>query len=843
MNILYFVEPRQELGNPLFRLGTIRNHVSKEIVELKKTTPSTTDVRLLTSTQVAKSALSEGLLDGVVLHTINQSIIEKKFPDSKAAASAWYTGAYTLNDEKVMQRLCRKSLGKFVPDIIICYESAAPYLKTLFPKAAFLNSMLGIFSRAPYPETGCFDPFGIYADSYIRKFASELLALKIDTKQSQMLTRLREKYSKFIDSNNPIRAQDIRGNYNKVLLVPLQVTGYFAFDDNLPENSDINNQLQLIKSILESVDSSVGVYVTLHGAEADVMTNGIIESLQSEYPNLLYNENIQKIRWSSQWILPYVDGVATVSSSVGLQSLFWKKPIFIIGHSHLATFNAGELESAHNILEQESDFDGALYHLLTKYYPLMSNKVQDGHWLYSFFLKAVEKHRSGEIGFDYFETQSNSDEEVFENFLSGIQTVQTLKDLKKHTSHMTPTNLVNVNEIKYQINNHDVISFDIFDTLITRKLMHPNHVFDLMHKEATDVFEFEGLSIKQFGGFRSLRERAANRIIRQAKSDNVEEISFNAIYEEMRKLTGLSKRAILVLRKLELKTEKDVTSIRQLGYDLYSYAQSLGKKVIFVSDMYLNSKDIEFLVKQNGYTNYQKCYVSSKYNKLKKSGSLFEVVKADHPGQSILHMGDNHLADVLKAVEAGLTAYHLPLISQTYMASLIAKDIFSKSEVDDCLGSSLMHGVISRKFYDNHINELDWFNGSPYRMGFEACGPILLGFTKWILEQAIRDGVEDLYFLARDGYLIKDIYDKISVNISNAPKSHYLLASRRCYNTANLKTEQDIFDSLSLTFSRTPLHKIMEARYGISLQEIDKTTIKQAGLTSVNDVIDIKIRS
>ena len=841
MNILYFLEPREELGKPTFRLGTVRNHISKEILALKESNKDNV-IKLLTSFEVKKACLEENLLTTDDFFTIKQKELKKYFPDEREASRKFFREIFDQHEEKIMHRICRKAMGSWIPDIIICYEGAAPYLKSLFPNAAFLNSSLGMFSRAPFPELGCFDPFGVFKNSYLKKFEKELRGLKATPYQVELLDRLRTTYSEYIERLNPIKASDIPGDFEKIILVPLQVSGYFAFDDNLPETTNYNNQLDFIKYVLDSTPSSVGVYVTLHGAEDDIFNDEMLNKLRQKYSNFLFNPEIQKIRWCSQWLLPFVDGVATVSSSVGLQAVIWQKPVFAIGNSHVSAFNAGDLSDAVNLMQEKHDFDGALFHLLSSYYPLMQDEVHCGEWLNNFFNHAIEKHKNGRFNFDYF--KKPKDENIpIEKIISRLNNLQTLSDIERFASHMDATRVVDVELTKKKILEHDVISFDIFDTLITRRLMHPNHVFDLMQYEAKEIFQAEGLDIKRFGGFRNLRERAANRVIRVAKREGSEEILFKDVYSEIKKLTGMSNEAVLKLRRLELRIEKEVITIRGLGKELFDFAISQEKEVILVSDMYLDKQDIEFFLKKNNISGYSKCYVSSNLNKLKKTGSLFKIVLNDYASEKIIHFGDNHLSDVLRAVESGLTAIHLPMINETYMASRLARDTLTNSDVADSVSSSLMHGVISRQFYDNKIFSKNWFDSSPYRMGFEACGPILLGFTKWVLESAIRDGVEDLYFLARDGYLVKKIYDQIAKHNSNAPRSHYLLASRRCYNTASLKTEQDILDSMSLSFSKVPLYKIMEARFGIHRNEISKHSLQSSGLDNLDQIVDIKRKS
>lgn len=841
MKVLYFLEPREELGNPIFRLGTVRNHISKEMDALNSL-GNKCDARLLTSEAVKKASLKEGLLTSDVFFSISQSVLKKHFPNEQLISSQFFNNQYSQKDSKIMQRLCSKAIGAWVPDVVVCYEGAAPYLREMYPNAAFLNSTLGMLSRAPYPELGCFDPCGIFKNSYIKKFEKELKELKATSHQIELLDRFRKTYKEYINQNNPISRSDIPGTFDRIILVPLQVSGYFAFDDNLPKETKYENQLDFVRYVLEQVPSTIGVYVTLHGAEDKLFDDVTLTQLRKKFPNFLFCSELQKIRWSSQWLLPFVDGVATVSSSVGLQALIWKKPVFIHGDSHISPFNAGNLSEVERILDREYNFDGALFHLLTRYYPLMQEQVQNADWLYSFLKKSIDKQCAGEIQFDYFDPPKNESVAI-QKLIDNLNNMQTMNDLERFASHIPSRKIVDLAAAKKRILKHDVISFDIFDTLITRRLMHPNHVFDLMHYEAKKIFKDNGQDIGSYGGYRNLRERAANRVIRRTKAQGGEEILFKDIYNEIKALTGLTHDAILKIRTLELKTEKDIITVRALGQELYEFALAHGKPIILVSDMYLDKSDIEFILQKNGFQNYSKLYVSSDYNKLKKTGTLFNEVKSDFKNKKIIHFGDNYLSDVLRAAESGFTSVHLPLINETYMASRLAKDTLNPAEVSDSVSSSIMHGVISRKFYDNKLFENSWFDNSPYRMGFEACGTILLGFTKWVMDSAIRDGVEELYFLARDGYLVKKIYDQISKHVPSAPKSHYLLASRRCYNTASLKTEQDILNSTSLSFSQVPLYKIMEARFGINRNEIDLRTVRAAGLASLDQLVDIKRRS
>lgn len=838
MKILYFLEPSKELGKKLFRLGSIRNHINNEIEALFSSNLPI-ELNILCSQEVAEAAKSENLLINANVFTIAQKEFDRFF-DKYGSVGLWYSKRYTEKDLRTAKALCRKALGKLEPDVIICYEGCAPYLQEMYPEAVFINSTLGMLSRAPFPETGCLDIFGVFKDSYLSKFKDELNGLKLSVSEKNNLQRFRQSYIDFCSLYNPVTESDVRCGFQSVLLLSLQVSGYFAFDENTPQEQNINNQIDLIKYVLGRVSSDIGVFVTLHGAECTPEIENEIDKLKLEFNNLIYNKDIQRIKWCSQYVLPFVDGVVTVSSSVGLQAALLNKKVYVVGKSHLNLFDCGPLEDAHLHLNKKCDFDNVIHYLLSCYYYDMSTKIQNGIWLFNFFKTMLSAHRNNRL--DFYVYKEFYDENAIDTLIGNMRVSQALSDIESCSPHLPSSRVIDLSKAKKEILKYNVISFDVFDTLITRNLMHPNHIFDLMQPAADEIFKSEGIQLLSFGTYRNLRERAANRLIRKAKNSGIEEIAFKDIYEEIRALTNISKSATLKLRKLELETEKAVIVVRNSGKELYDFAYKNNKTIILVSDMYLGADDINFLLRKNGFINHSDLFVSSELNKLKKSGSLYLPVKEKY-GNDILHFGDNHLSDVLRATEAGISAIHTPMISETYCASKIINENDDSKKIFDSLGGSLTHGVISRKFYDNVIENDSWFNGSAYQLGYQACGSILLGFTKWIIEQAIRDGVEHLYFLARDGYLVKNIYDKIASSYPNAPASHYLLASRRCYNTASLKNEQDILSSVSLSFSKVPLYKILESRYGISRSEITSEHIKKSGFNTCDDIVDIKRKS
>lgn len=73
---------------------------------------------------------------------------------------------------------------------------------------------------------------------------------------------------------------------------------------------------------------------------------------------------------------------------------------------------------------------------------------------------------------------------------------------------------------------------------------------------------------------------------------------------------------------------------------------------------------------------------------------------------------------------------------------------------------------------------------SAFRYGFEVLGPTLFGFCRWLYERSKEIGIEHLFFLSRDGYLLLNAYKEL-YPASEIPIS-YLYISRKVAREAQV---------------------------------------------------------
>lgn len=317
---------------------------------------------------------------------------------------------------------------------------------------------------------------------------------------------------------------------------------------------------------------------------------------------------------------------------------------------------------------------------------------------------------------------------------------------------------------------YNIISFDVFDTLINRTVDSPSVVFDLVEQEHDLTFPKE----IQVTGFRSKRIEA-ERIARQR---NNKEICLDEIYDVLKEQSDALDWD--TYKELEIKTEIRCCTVNNKGYAMYSKCLSQKKQIIVISDMYLPQKVIEEILQANGYCEYKALYLSCEVGFTKANGKLFDYCLSNEgirPDQ-MLHVGDNLRSDIKNARLKGINAFHL------------------KKSTSIIPGKGLLqHNGLLELFINNTLDTtLDEFG----QIGYCCFGPLLYGFIKWIYSEAKKHNYDQILFLSRDGYIMKKAFDLMTKGKNL--NSNYMYASRRALQVASIHFESSFDDVMSQMF-------------------------------------------
>ncbi|NEP59812.1 MAG: hypothetical protein F6K31_22870 [Symploca sp. SIO2G7] len=383
------------------------------------------------------------------------------------------------------------------------------------------------------------------------------------------------------------------------------------------------------------------------------------------------------------------------------------------------------------------------------------------------------------------------------------------------------------------LDKYKVISFDIFDTAVFRMVFEPREVFLLMEEE---LVEKHG---KIFLGFSDLRFKAELEVVSKVWAmDRSAEVNLDDIYNTVLFLNPTLKQFEEELKEVELRTERSVIVPNYQVLDYFNQARKLQKTIIFVSDIYLPKEHIEEVLKTSGYSGYDKLFVSCAVGTNKASGKLFDVVINDInvKPEDILHIGDSEGSDIKQAGIKGISTYQVPRPANLLNTSRYRSDKYQQYELKTTASESLFCGL--QKNYLLNGSKAQGAEPSPsYSIGYQVLGPLCYGFISWIIQHAEEKNIKHLYFIAREGWFLKKVFDEINLVAKTDIISHYFYASRRAlFFPLISRPVSDFLFSFLVSKGSTKLSKYLK-----SLElEVDDERLRKVGFQSKDDVIDAK---
>lgn len=320
--------------------------------------------------------------------------------------------------------------------------------------------------------------------------------------------------------------------------------------------------------------------------------------------------------------------------------------------------------------------------------------------------------------------------------------------LRKMKRRINSGGRVDAQALWRRIAPYPCVSFDLFDTLIKRDVPEPVDVFRWMEQQTNG-------ECPSFARHRTEAERQARQ------KAGKQEITLSEIYEYFDHLTDAQREDLL---HLELETEHQLmTSHYEMAW-LFSRCVEAGKRVFLITDTYLPESFLKHELQRLGLHGYCGLYVSSRWNKTKRTGALFELVLQAEgicPSQ-LVHIGDSFHSDVWMAHRLGIHTIHIP---RHVRRLRLPQDI---GRGDGAAGELL------RTFWNHHVQP-DW--NDYYRFGYQRFGVLLWGFARWLNAALEREQINRVYFFSRDGLIMKRAFQQVCPE--RAADTFYLEVSRR----------------------------------------------------------------
>jgi len=331
------------------------------------------------------------------------------------------------------------------------------------------------------------------------------------------------------------------------------------------------------------------------------------------------------------------------------------------------------------------------------------------------------------------------------------------KDVKRERKTLS----LSRKRIKEQIVKKKLISFDIFDTLLTRKTLYPRDVFQLVEKKAV----LKGLDVQ---GFASARIRA---------EEDQPFCDFDKIYEWLQDFFNWTEDIKLKVRKIELDTELEVLVPRNEIAGLLRFALEAGKKVVLTSDMYFSAGILKKILDRHGISGYDNIFVSCDIRKSKNSGLYGELLRLCNSADEILHIGDNPVADGSNCEVLGIESILIPSALELARERGWEKSIRTAASLTErCLLGLIISKIFNDPFQSSVL--LDYSEEVRVRrFGISVIAPVAVGYLTWLIQKLREDVCDGVLFLARDGWLLYNIYNYFCTRVQ-LPRPIYYYANR-----------------------------------------------------------------
>lgn len=377
-----------------------------------------------------------------------------------------------------------------------------------------------------------------------------------------------------------------------------------------------------------------------------------------------------------------------------------------------------------------------------------------------------------------------------------------------------------------------IIVFDIFDTLLTRPLLDPEMI---KHLVAHQVDEETGQTYLQC---RALAET-------QARQKAGRDVDLNLIYTEYLALSGLDRTVVDQLQQLEQTIEQDIVVPRPEAIALMQFVIASGKRVILASDMYLPRPIVESMLQQHDILGWHALYLSSDIGVRKDTGDLYRQLLTQEntsPG-AVIVIGDNEHSDAQVPSDLGMQSYHILRPVELARAIPRLESIIENTFYRPALNEQLTLGsIIQAGFGPLHysgFSPANLFPPSPWIIGYAIVGPVILSFVQWLASKAQTDNLSCLYFLAREGQILKAVYDRWVAGQTNAVPSDYLILSRRAITVPTITNIEDIYSIASTQYYTNSLQHFIQERYGVTLSDTECNELERQGVWKKNKPVSV----
>lgn len=315
-----------------------------------------------------------------------------------------------------------------------------------------------------------------------------------------------------------------------------------------------------------------------------------------------------------------------------------------------------------------------------------------------------------------------------------------------HSEFLNSYSLVQIEKYKKSIDEHKVILFDIFGTMLVMPYLDPSDLY--LHLEKKE---------HRPGFYRARLHAEKNTRLAAQSSENITlDMIYDHIEDEFKSMQGSEEELLM-----------QVCHPHPVVKSLYEHAISQKKQIVAVSDTYLSGAFLTKLLEKNGYDHVNRIVLSDQNLVGSACRQLYSAVldKQKYVKSDVLHVGvasvsgsDNgEIFNIPRIVVEKLSSH---LLRTNPRALAFSKGYTNRLESSSYLGLLAIENVASQEYFtrDEYYESL----------GYEYGGVAAYQFIKYVYEGCLKNGINDIAIIAGPGYTLQRVFDLFNMERLNA---------------------------------------------------------------------------
>lgn len=381
-----------------------------------------------------------------------------------------------------------------------------------------------------------------------------------------------------------------------------------------------------------------------------------------------------------------------------------------------------------------------------------------------------------------------------------------------------------------------VLSFDIFDTILWRRVPRP-----------ADVFGIIGARLRESGRtpewvtdatFRRMRIEAEKKS-RNSREALGTEVSLFDIWRAMPSHVFDPQRLDEYV-KAEMEVEREFTVVDLDMAEVIKSALKHDVQVIFVSDTYFTEEHLNYLLDRPELGSLKDVRVfRSHQHGLDKANGLFEIVfkELGKEPEQIVHIGDNEIADYEVPGEMGVRTVLFRRLDDELTESLERENDTVKPFAAYAPNFDVQHGdfgitSLRAKTIQAGRHQTTSAVDVAWRHGAAVLGPVMTGFAEWVAWRAHTEGKKVLWCPMREGTLLSEL-------VNNAAKARgWDVTAKPIWLSRHVTSIAGVTE-----FDTDSIHEFIRRSYQLNVRQVLSTLGLRAGdvpslAGDLNTVID-----